>query len=222
MVEPFSSLVEKIRSWSPRTLAMPIQILHIPLCISLQMPVKLFGQHETLHLMNKNRRAMWNYGNDTMTKRKACDDCILKDYCPGVQSRYIRHFGWDEFQPVKEEQWNDFLSRSATETMLPDDDVRHLIAPFNEAKPIGGWLLESIENRFQDDQAPLQASQWEFIGTGARRTQPEPGIRQQRTLCHLFRWRYHTPGTGEIPENHRARHSAKRSTLMPAKRQCRE
>ncbi len=145
MVESFSSLVDNVANWSPRTLAMPIQILHIPLCISLQMPTKLFGQHETLHLMNKNRRSVWNFGDGSMTKRKACNDCVLKDYCPGVQSRYITHFGWDEFQPVTAEQWDDFLSRNSTETMLSDDDVRNLIAPFNETKPIGGWLLESIE-----------------------------------------------------------------------------
>lgn len=82
-----------------RTHRRHISVIDLPLCLSEKL-LSHMGFGET-RILDDEGRTVRITNVPYKSKGPQCHECAHFDVCEGVYDRYIEHFGWDEFVPVK-------------------------------------------------------------------------------------------------------------------------
>ncbi len=82
-----------------RASAWNVKIIDMPLCVSQKL-FPLMGVCEQTLLADSKELRAWTI-TSLKKKHKPCSLCDYDSLCEGVFSNYVKHFGWDEFVPVK-------------------------------------------------------------------------------------------------------------------------
>lgn len=143
----YSDVIPVFRQASEAGCGQNFVVSEIPLCVAIHLPAANVACRTAKTFVDDRCRVVRSKERDFQrtVRRPGCAECLMQDRCDGIWPRYAQVYGWDEFKPVTDAQFRNFLVPQGSPGAACAEQMSGLLAPLLLGQEILHWRWSGLD-----------------------------------------------------------------------------